>query len=253
MNNRSIYLVIVLLIAMILILGTSVTLRVSSKPAVAHDTAILSLLKNVLAPQPPVRIMPLGDSITAGIGSTARGGYRVTLWNECKAAGWNVAFVGSQQSGPDSLPEKSHEGHPGWRIDQLSNYIVSWLKLYQPHIILLHIGTNDIIQNHSVSAAPLRLSYLINQITTTLPTAIVIVALIIPLSNPILNAKVMTYDSDIPAVVQHMAEQDRHVEYVDMYSAVPISDLPDKIHPNNSGYTLMAGVWYQALKAILHP
>jgi lysophospholipase L1-like esterase len=250
MNNRSVYLIIVLLTAMILILGVSLTVRVYSKPTIAHKTVMLSLIKKF--PEPSVRIMPLGDSITAGIGSIGRGGYRVTLWNDCKAVGWNIDFVGSQQSGPDSLPERSDEGHPGWRIDQLSRYVVGWLKTYQPQIILLHIGTNDIIQDHSLNTAPDRLSNLINQITTTLPTATVIVAQIIPLRDPVLNAKVVKYNSAIPVVVQHMAAQDKHVTYVDMYHVVPSSDLPDRIHPNNSGYTLMAGVWYQALKSILN-
>jgi lysophospholipase L1-like esterase len=81
----------------------------------------------------------------------------------------------------------------------------------------------------------------------------VIVAEIIPLGNPILNAKVATYNRAIPAMVQHMMAQGRHVKYVDMYNAVPLSDLPDKIHPNNSGYALMASVWYEALKSTLHP
>jgi hypothetical protein len=35
-----------------------------------------------------------------------------------------------------------------------------------------------------------------------------------------------------------------------MYPSVPISDLPDGIHPNASGYSKMATTWYSALLSV---
>ena len=49
--------------------------------------------------------------------------------------------------------------------------------------MLLHIGTNDILQNYNVGSAPNRLSTLIDHITNTAPSAEVFVAQIIPLAN----------------------------------------------------------------------
>ena len=49
--------------------------------------------------------------------------------------------------------------------------------------MLLHIGTNDILQNHNVAGAPGRLSALIDRITAAAPSADVFVATIIPLAN----------------------------------------------------------------------
>lgn len=224
-------------------------LQRASLPQISlHNTTVALLLskKNPI-PADAIKIMPLGDSITMGVNSSDLGGYRVTLWSEIESAGWHVAFVGSQTSGPPSLTDQEHEGHPGWRIDQLSSHIVSWLEAYQPQIILLHIGTNDFIQNHQVSTAPARLNYLITQITTTLPHAIVIVAQITPLGTPRLNAEVVTYNKAIPPMVRLMSAQGKHVSYVDMYDAVPLKDISDHIHPNDSGYALMAHVWYTAL------
>ncbi len=50
--------------------------------------------------QPPVRIMPLGDSITKGTdGSVEDVGYRRPLYLSLTGAEYNVEFVGSQSDG----------------------------------------------------------------------------------------------------------------------------------------------------------
>merc|ERR1712130_856823 len=43
-----------------------------------------------------------------------------------------------------------HEGHPGWRIDQLSAARVNW-TIFAPDIIILMAGTNDIGELYNVS------------------------------------------------------------------------------------------------------
>jgi lysophospholipase L1-like esterase len=234
--HRSPHVIAILSAVALLIIGIPVTLHFA---------------QNLAAAQTSIRIMPLGDSITFGEGSSSYGGYRVALWNELKAAHLHITFVGSKDSGPATLPSQANEGHPGARIDQISDHVVAWLQQYQPQIILLHIGTNDIFQNYSVNTAPERLQHLLMQITTTLPHAIVIVAQIIPLEKFGRNREVIAYNRTIPGIVQQLAQQGKHVEYVDMYDAVPVSDIPDQIHPNNQGYNLMAPVWFVALKPIL--
>jgi lysophospholipase L1-like esterase len=237
---------ITLFLALLLAFGVFLVLDLVKKTVVAQQP-VSSVA--VVAPG-TIKIMPLGDSITAGVGSSAHGGYRAQLWQDCLAARWQVQFVGSQLSGPASLLDRQHEGHPGWRISQISSHVVGWLKLYKPQVVLLQIGTNDIIYHDSVSTAPRRLRSLILQITSTLPGTTVIVAQITPLRNPILNAQVIAYNSAIPSIVHELAAHDVPVHYVDMYHAVPVSDLGDGIHPNDSGYAAMAGVWYQALRVL---
>src|SRR5207247_2347427 len=112
-----------------------------------------------------------------------------------------------------------HEGHSGWRIDQIDANIVSWLNRFQPHTVLLHIGTNDVLQNFDVGNAPNRLSTLIDHITTTVPTAEVFVAQIIPISNAGQDATARTFNAAIPGIVQSKVNSGKHVHVVDLHSA----------------------------------
>ena len=206
-----------------------------------------SILREELAAHDAISVMPLGDSITAGVGSSGKGGYREKLWEKIKEDGWNMLFVGSELNGPSTMADRHNEGHPGWRIDQISNKVESWLQAEHPQIILLHIGTNDIIQGGSPTLAATRLTRLLNQITATDPTALVLVAQIIPLGNPALNQNVIAYNRMIPDIVRSMDNIGKHITAVDMYDVVPVKDLRDHIHPDNVRYALMANVWYQAL------
>jgi lysophospholipase L1-like esterase len=240
-------------LTLLLVFGTTTLLYFIGKaqPSTTRSFITLSLYGRQLPEQNTIRIMPLGDSITAGIGTLDRGGYREPLLEKCQISGWNVSFVGSQQDGPGNMLDRYNEGHPGWRIDQISRKVVGWLEATQPQIILLHIGTNDIIQGYSPGVAAARLQYLLDQITTTEPNTDVIVAQIIPLGKPLLDAKVAAYNRYIPFITHQMAARGKHVLCIDMYNVVPVGDLVDGIHPNVAGYALMANEWYQALKPIV--
>lgn len=211
---------------------------------------VFSAAPQSLATANGIRVMPLGDSLTYGIGSSTGGGYRLPLWDDLLAEGIHITYVGSQENGPSGF-NPANEGHPGWRIDQLAARVVEWLHTYQPQIILLHIGTNDIVQNDDLKNAPTRLSSLINQITSTVPDSTLLVAQIIPL-NSSLNSRVIAYNAAIPGIVQRDISQGEHVRDVDMYDAVPTTALSvDTIHPTDRGYALMADAWNNALFPLL--
>jgi lysophospholipase L1-like esterase len=195
-----------------------------------------------------VRVMPLGDSITEG--TQVPGGYRIGLWQRLGGNGYRVDFVGSQFNGPASLGDHDHEGHPGWRIDQIDVNIVGWLQNFTPRSVMLHIGTNDVLQNFNLSTAPNRLSTLIDRITNTAPAADVFVAQIIPLSNPTQDAAARTFNAAIPGIVQSKVNAGKHVHLVDMHSALTTADLIDGIHPTAGGYDKMAATWFTALRSV---
>jgi lysophospholipase L1-like esterase len=195
-----------------------------------------------------VRVIPLGDSITDG--TQVPGGYRIGLWQRFSSNGYRVDFVGTQFNGPASLGDHDHEGHPGWRIDQIDANIVGWLQTFTPHTVLLHIGTNDVLQNFNLSTAPNRLSALIDHITNTAPSAEVFVAQIIPLANSSQDAAARTFNAAVPGIVQSKVDAGKHVHLVDMHSALTTADLIDGIHPTAGGYDKMAATWFTALRSV---
>src|SRR5262245_35340142 len=98
-------------------------------------------------------ILPLGDSITDGVGVTGGGSYRIELFHRTLTDNKQITYVGSLVNGPqmvDGQPfPRNHEGHSGWRIDQIDGIVPSPALNMDPHIVLLHIGTNDIAQNQA--------------------------------------------------------------------------------------------------------
>ena len=202
------------------------------------------------AADPPrtVRVMPLGDSITAGV--TVKGGYRTDLWQLMSTVWPKVDFVGSMSAGPKELPERSHEGHPGWEIAQVDRHVDAWMTAYRPDVVLLHIGTNDVLRGDDLSHAPYRLGALLDHLGRAAPQAQVYVATIIPLGRPALDARVRQYDDAVSDVVGMKAAQGARVHLVPMYSALSRKDLSaDGIHPTSGGYSKMAARWFAALRS----
>ena len=194
-----------------------------------------------------VRVMPLGDSITDGVGVSGGGSYRTGLWQRLANAGIATDFVGSLSNGPSSLGDHDHEGHSGWRIDQLDANIGGWIQQSNPRTILLHIGTNDIGQNYDVANAPARLSALIDKIRVDAPQVQLFVAQLIPTANAGNEQKTQTFNAALPGIV---AGKGPLTHLVDMHSAITTADLADGLHPNATGYDKMAARWYSALQSV---
>jgi len=209
---------------------------------------------------PPLKIMPLGDSITYGvIGNNDRdsGGYRTELWHKFVAGGLKVEFVGSQSSGPDSLGNKAHEGHCRWTIGQIAASVNEWLYIYQPDLILLMIGTNDTKKN-SIKTMIDELSALIDQIVAHSPKTRLLIASIPPIHLdgkrvlPVLRA--IYFNAAIPSIVDSKVAQGKKVSFVDMRSltvndltATLSLDLDNGFHPNAQGYRKIANFWHDAI------
>lgn len=188
--------------------------------------------------------MPLGDSITVGEKDLNYGGYRHLLWTLLTDDGYIVDFVGSQQNGEKTMTDPDHEGHSGWKIQNIINGIDSngWLETYQPNLILLHIGSNDI--RHGMEYyAPDKLSTLLDDILQRLPETYIIVAQVVPFANGFVRGH-YAYNEAIPAVV---ASKGPRVSLVDMRDILSKEDFGDYYHPTDEGYDKMARAWEEAI------
>jgi len=195
-----------------------------------------------------LRLMPIGDSITAGYRSSTGNGYRGPLWPELINDGDALDFVGSQRSGVMFDPD--NEGYFGDRIDQIAGLINGELALYQPNVVLLHIGTNDLGQNYQLSTAPNRLASLIDQILAADPGVTILVAQLIPNSTGWVQSDINAYNSQIPGIVQARVNAGKHVYTVSM-SSLNLGDLNDGLHPNDGGYQKMADNWHAGIKQVI--
>lgn len=223
---------------------------VTAAPALAGTAAdtghpASSAHRDAAAPT-PLRLMPLGDSITWGVGSSTGNGYRAPLWDELSADGHSLDFVGTGRNG--SMSDPDNEGHSGYRIDQDAALVDASLARYRPNVVTLEIGTNDLNQAYQVSTAPARLQGLIDQITADAPDATVLVASLIVSTSSVEEPYRGSFNQQIPGIVQAEQSAGKHVAYVDM-GALTTADLSDSLHPDDGGYQKMADAFGGAVQA----
>jgi lysophospholipase L1-like esterase len=194
----------------------------------------------------PLRLMPLGDSITWGVGSPSGNSYRSFLGSQLAAEGHALDFVGSGRNGTMSDPD--NEGHSGWRIDQIAGIADSVLARYRPNVVTLEIGTNDLNGNYQIPTAPDRLRALIDQITRDAPDATVLVGTVIVSTSGTEEANRPAFNAKLPGIVQAAQTAGKHVRLVDM-SALTSADLSDSLHPNDNGFRKMADAFNAGVQA----
>ena len=199
----------------------------------------------------PTRIMPLGDSITNGF--PVAGGYRNRLHQLLTAAGYNVDFIGTQtDNGAGTLPDPDHEGHSGWRIGQLDANIAGWFgAMADPDVVLLHIGTNDFGSSTDTPNAINRLDALIAKIATLRPYAHIVVTNLMERNEPYNTSIQAQFNPFVQARVNAQAALGRRVTFLDMRAAVPLAEMPDQLHPGQTGYNHMADAWLPAIQAVI--
>jgi len=212
---------------------------------------LLGLFSSGASAEYPVRIMPLGDSITRGwCGSPGANGYRKPLYLNLTNHGYNVDFVGGQTDGDFS--DRNHEGHDGWHAaggsgGGLLPNVYNWLTAHPADIVLLHIGTNDITYGgQDVN----EVNGILNEIDRYSTDITVILALII---NRIPYSQVTTqYNNSLNQMAMNRIANGDDLIIVNMENALNYpADMADSVHPNDSGYAKMANVWFAALDNLL--
>jgi len=199
-----------------------------------------------------VRLMPLGDSITEGVlGSSDDTGYRRALYQSLTTAGYSVNFVGSRANGIPTDFDRDHEGHSGWRADQIRDGISGWLTTNPADIILLHIGTNDFSQGQNVSSTLDEVNQILDRIDAKSTATVVFLARIIN-RNDGYSDSTTTYNVQLKGLADRRIANGDLIIVVDQESALNYpSDLADHVHPNDAGYAKMAQCWFTPLSDYL--
>lgn len=235
-----------------------------------------------------VKIMPIGDSITHGYQSS--GGYRKYFYHFL-SDDFNVDMVGPNSDYPDTFTwlkeevqyDTDHCGYSGYAIQYMDGTETrqgiletlqdgNYLQTYDPDIIMLQIGTNDILSAYNDGITE-RLENLINYIDENTGEDTVIFVSTIPYINAvevydwcwaygdekfsntpedfnvIINNYVDKYNASIPTLVEKLQDEGKNVQFADVYSifdkkGTPLDKyLEDGVHPNEKGYTVIGMNW----------
>ena len=169
--------------------------------------------------------------------------------------------------------DPDHDGHPGWRADDIVNgrdgegKLADWLVAEEPNIVLLHIGTNDISGNtQSWSKVEAILDVIDDYESASGKAVWVVLSLIIdrscdPYSPPCPKSDETTaFNVSVRDFVffPRQAVDDRIV-LADMQKDALIDyrrwtaggDMYDELHPFEFGYDKMADLWFTKLMDIL--
>jgi len=201
-----------------------------------------------------IRILPLGNSITQSNNENLS--YRYPLWTKLIDSGLDFDFVGTMTSNNGGNPvwpqyngenfDQDHEGHWGWRTDQVNSNITTWLSGYTPDIVLVHLGTNDMAQNNSVASTINEIKDLITLLRADNPNVKVLLATLIPADDLLWSwaYKIPLLNAEIPAIADEMSTTDSPVYIIDQYNGFdPVTDTFDGVHPNEDGEEKMAQKW----------
>ncbi len=202
----------------------------------------------------PVRVMPLGDSITGSPGC-----WRAVLWNRLVNSGYtDIDFVGTLPTqGCGQAHDGDNEGHGGELVTNVAdqNLLPGRLAATRPDIVVMHFGTNDVWSSIAPDRILAAYTKLVTQMRASDPDMRILVAQLIPMNPSSCAAcaqRVVDFNARIPAWARATSTDRSPVTVVDQWTGFSTAgDTYDGVHPNASGDDKIAARWYPALAAVL--
>jgi acyl-CoA thioesterase I len=210
--------------------------------------------QGVGAAQEPVRIMPLGDSITGSPGC-----WRALLWQDLVDNGFSdIDFVGTLPGDGCGFDyDSENEGHGGILATNMAdqNQLPPWLEATNPDIVLMHLGTNDVWSNLSPDTILAAYTTLVEQMRASNPRMEVLVAQILPMTPENCTEcaqRVVALNEAIPDWAASLSTEQSPITVVDQWTGFDTAtDTYDGVHPNDSGIRKIADRWYPTLTEAL--
>ncbi|MEU3890284.1 GDSL-type esterase/lipase family protein [Streptomyces sp. NPDC029041] len=202
----------------------------------------------------PVRVMPLGDSITGSPGC-----WRAVLWNRLTDSGHtDVDFVGTlPPQGCGQAHDGDNEGHGGELVTDVAdrNLLPGRLSSTRPDIVVMHFGTNDVWSSIAPERILAAYTRLVAQMRASNPDMRILVAQLIPMNPSSCAAcaqRVVDLNARIPGWARATGTERSPVTVVDQWTGFSTAgDTYDGVHPNASGDAKIAARWFPALAAAL--
>lgn len=209
-----------------------------------------------------VKIMTLGDSMTSGYRQYVS--YRYDLWFQLMDAGFDVDFVGGNitTDGDPNLDlypnylttfDREHQAYSGYRTDQLVGIARVASTSYQPDIVLLWAGVNDIWEQGAggVVNARIGLRDIIGGIRAVVPGVTILLGQITPYEHA--NSEyVVPLNDEIAVIASELDNPGSPVILVDHYTGFNVGSMTwDNVHQNRTGETWVADNWFEVLASIL--
>jgi len=226
-----------------------------------------------------IRIMPLGNSITAGnmcingdidscvlLGGNNAVGYRLRLFNLLTSAGYDIDFIGSELYGNSLMTDADCAGFGGIRDSKLADimetgssthtgYVTAgpYMDYFPADIVLLHIGTNDVLAADTAEADVDRILDAIDDFEMANDTTVMVflARIISTRGDPCgTNPWVIAYNEIIDDLAASRQAAGDSLILVDMECDAGLdyeNDFMDQVHPNQNGYDRMGDVWFEAI------
>ncbi|KAF2162338.1 carbohydrate esterase family 3 protein [Zasmidium cellare ATCC 36951] len=203
----------------------------------------------------PLRLLPLGDSITEGRFGQGNNGYRLNLRNQLLQSGYTVDFIGSLSDGEDN-PDGEHEGHGGFHIKEIQAKILENGILNQhPNLILLHAGSNDLTwlfgwlpPQDPYEETPQRFESLLDTILCECPDAVLLMGQIVDNKEYNASQRIQGFNKKVEIIAEQRRASGFKVQAVDHFGVSGDLIQPDFIHPTDGGYEHMANQWFHAIQ-----
>ena len=266
------------------VLALTGTAVFADKPAKAEDNKI--------------KIMCIGDSITDGYGIA--GSYRKFLYHNLTEKGYNIDMVGSktgwsttytdEETGESFEYDDDNTGYSGYSIKSYNGRNGIYETLVEtnclsqnPDIVILQIGTNNIIDNHDMDENLNDLETLVSYILANIPESSTLFITSIPNLDPNrsdvydwfgnyrhsadwqtqyddetaeLNIKnnVNLYNEKVKSFAEKKFSEGLNVRPANVNSAITDvkTQLADGVHPNNIGYKAMGEYWTEVIDSYLN-
>lgn len=194
-----------------------------------------------------ITLMGLGDSITQGGSKTPS--YLFSLWKKLKEAGYNVNFVGPQQT---TLKDTTlnHSGFGGQNAEFLEKRIDSIYRKFPADVVLLHSGHNYFVEDKPISVIIEAQRSIISKIKAINPNAVIFVAQVIESGKLPKYSYIPELNRKIKSLVGELQKTWSGIYLVDQAATFDwrSDTIEDMVHPNAHGAEKMAETWFKELK-----